>query len=146
MEPRIAVTVPDAEYFRDLVPCMAACPVHTDAGAYVRAIAEGRDREAYDTAAAPNPLVSVCGRVCAHPCEEACRRGKLDQPIAIRALKRYVCERYGVESIHAEPPQPAPDRRAARIAVVGGGPAGISCAHYLVRWGYRVTLFDVAPR
>ena len=145
--PDVRVDVPDAEYFRNLVPCMAACPVHTDAGAYVRAIAEGRYREAYETAARPNPFVSVCGRICAHPCETACRRGNLDEPVSIRGLKRYVCERYGVESIRAEPPRPFPEPETGRpkIAIVGGGPAGIACAHYLLRWGYRVALFDVAP-
>ena len=86
------------EWFDANVPCTQACPVLTNAGRYVAAIAAGDDRLAYDIARLPNPFASICGRVCAAPCEIACRRGAIDQPIAIRALKRYVCERFGVES------------------------------------------------
>ena len=85
-------------YYDRNIPCLAACPVHTNAGAYVAAIAEGDDLTAYLTARLPNPFASVCGRVCAAPCEDACRRGEIDRPIAIRALKRFVTEQYGVES------------------------------------------------
>src|SRR5579871_6408002 len=93
--------VPDAQWLADNEPCRAACPVHTDAGAYVTAIAEGRFLDAYLIARAPNPFASICGRVCAAPCESACRRGTVDAPIAIRALKRFVTERFGVESFAA---------------------------------------------
>src|ERR1035441_6120816 len=79
-------------------PCMMACPAGTNAGRYVSLIAEGRFAEAYSYARDPNPLASVCGRVCAHPCETACRRGAIDRPISIRALKRFLTERYGPES------------------------------------------------
>ena len=82
------------------MPCTRACPVLTNAGRYVAAIAAGDDELAYRIARLPNPFPSICGRVCAAPCEIACRRGSIDQPIAIRALKRYVCERFGVESGH----------------------------------------------
>ncbi|MGZ4727098.1 MAG: hypothetical protein ACXWB2_05215, partial [Acidimicrobiales bacterium] len=91
-------SVPDARWLWDNEPCRAACPVHTDAGAYVVAIAEGRFRDAYLTARGPNPFASICGRVCAAPCEAACRRGTVDAPVSIRALKRFVTEQYGVES------------------------------------------------
>jgi NADPH-dependent glutamate synthase beta subunit-like oxidoreductase/NAD-dependent dihydropyrimidine dehydrogenase PreA subunit len=139
-------------YWETNFPCRAACPVHTNAGGYVALIAQGRYREAYLLARGPNPFASICGRVCAHPCEAACRRGGIDQPIAIRALKRVVTERFGVESAatHAEvlaaverPRPPAPD--AGRVAVVGAGPAGLSCAHDLALMGHRVTVFDAAP-
>ena len=76
-------------------PCMMACPAGTNAGRYVALIAEGRFEEAYRYARDPNPLASICGRVCAHPCETACRRGEIDSPIQIRALKRLLTERYG---------------------------------------------------
>src|SRR6202158_6588613 len=82
--------VPDSQWLWDNEPCRAACPVHTDAGAYVVAIAEGRDRDAYLIARAPNPFASICGRVCAAPCEAACRRGTGDAPGAIRGLERFV--------------------------------------------------------
>ena len=88
----------DLEWLESNVPCMQACPVHTQAGRYVALIAEGKFEEAYRYARGPNPLASVCGRVCGHPCETACRRGQLDTPISIRALKRFVTERHGPES------------------------------------------------
>lgn len=93
-----SVTTPDLEYWKSQIKCQAACPVHTDARGYVRAIADGDFKRAYLIARGPNPLASICGRVCGAPCESACRRGDFDQPIAIRALKRFVCERYGSES------------------------------------------------
>ena len=86
------------EFYDENIPCLAACPVHTNAGMYVAAIADGEDELAYLTARLPNPFASVCGRVCAAPCEDACRRGKIDRPIAIRALKRFVTEQYGPET------------------------------------------------
>lgn len=90
--------LPTDDDYRGLVRCQAACPVGTDARAYVRAIAEGDFERAYLIARGPNPLASICGRVCGAPCETACRRGAFDEPIAIRALKRAATERFGVES------------------------------------------------
>ncbi len=126
---------------------MAACPVHTEAGRYVALIEEGRYNEAYRVARRPNPFASICGRICAAPCEPACRRGKLDQPIAIRALKRFVCERYGVESmVDLEKLKEVFGRtvkkNGIKIAVIGAGPAGLSCAHDLALLGYDVTVFE----
>ena len=89
--------VPDRIYWKDQIKCQAACPVHTDARGYVRAIAEGNHELAYLIARSPNPLASICGRVCGAPCELSCRRGDIDKPIAIRALKRFACERSGSE-------------------------------------------------
>jgi formate dehydrogenase beta subunit len=148
-----SAVVPTFQYFLDLVPCRAACPVRTNAGAYVRAIAEGDTARGYDVARAPNPLASICGRICAHPCETKCRRGVIDQPISIRALKRVVTERHGVENTIGALPLPlrplalavAKSAGPARIAVVGAGPAGVSCAHDLALLGYAVTLLDAAP-
>jgi NADPH-dependent glutamate synthase beta subunit-like oxidoreductase len=148
-----AAVVPGFQYFLDLVPCRTGCPVHTNAGGYVRAVAEWDTARGYGIARAPNPLASTCGRICAHPCETKCRRGKIDQPISIRALKRVVTERHGVESPLGTSPAPlvplglAAKRgaAAARVAVVGAGPAGISCAHDLALLGYSVTVFDAAP-
>ena len=128
-------------------PCMAACPVHTEAGRYVALIEEGRYNEAYRVARRPNPFASICGRICAAPCEPACRRGKLDQPIAIRALKRFVCERYGVESMVdleklKEVFGKTVKKNGIKVAVIGAGPAGLSCAHDLALLGYDVTVFE----
>ena len=127
--------------------CMMGCPVHTEAGRYVNLIAEGRYEEAYRVARAPNPFASICGRICAAPCEDVCRRGKLDQPIAIRALKRFVTERFGVESLidviklqELFRTQIKPIDK--KVAIVGAGPAGLSCAHDLALLGYQVTVFE----
>ena len=144
--------VPSFQYFLDLVPCRSGCPVRTNAGGYVRAVAEWDTARGYDIARAPNPLASVCGRICAHPCESRCRRGAIDQPISIRALKRTLTERHGVENALTQRPVLARplgiavtrDGAPARIAVVGGGPAGLSCSHDLALLGYSVTLFDAA--
>jgi NADPH-dependent glutamate synthase beta subunit-like oxidoreductase/ferredoxin len=94
----VNVTIPDIRYWKEQIKCQAACPVHTDARGYVRAIADGQDELAYLIARGPNPLASLCGRICGAPCEMACRRGDYDKPIAIRALKRYVCDRFGPEA------------------------------------------------
>jgi NADPH-dependent glutamate synthase beta subunit-like oxidoreductase/NAD-dependent dihydropyrimidine dehydrogenase PreA subunit len=131
-------------------PCKWACPVHTEAGKYVTLIAEGRYREAYAVARRPNPLASICGRICAAPCETVCRRGELDAPIAIRALKRFVTEKFGVESmmdfsVLSEIYGRREDRYTEKVAVIGSGPAGLACAHDLALRGYPVTIFEAAP-
>src|SRR6266545_2781402 len=143
--------IPDARWLWENEPCRAACPVHTDAGAYVTAIAQGRYRDAYLIARQPNPFPSICGRVCAAPCETACRRGKLDAPIAIRALKRFVSERFGVESfggsaVWHEAHGPVPPATHPSVGVVGGGPAGLSAAHDLRLAGHPVTLYEAHDR
>ncbi len=94
----VEVEIPDDGYWRRQIKCQDACPVGTDARGYIRAIARGDFEEAYLIARAPNPLASICGRVCGAPCEAACRRGSIDQPISIRALKRFVTERFGPEA------------------------------------------------
>lgn len=122
-----------------------ACPAGTNAGRYVSLIAEGRFEEAYRYARDPNPMASVCGRVCAHPCETACRRGEIDRPIQIRALKRFLTERYGPESRHPLEIRRAPAVKLPhRVAIVGSGPVGLSAAHDLARMGYSVTIFEAA--
>ncbi len=94
----LQVEIPDLDYWKRLINCQDACPVHTDSRGYVRAIAEGQDELSYLIARGPNPLASICGRVCGAPCEDACRRGDIDQPISIRALKRFVCDQFGPEA------------------------------------------------
>ncbi|HEX9122054.1 MAG TPA: FAD-dependent oxidoreductase [Actinomycetota bacterium] len=139
-----------AQWLDDNVPCTRACPVLTNAGRYVSAIAAGEYESAYLIARMPNPFPSICGRVCAAPCEAACRRGYIDQPIAIRALKRFACEHGGVESAQAErlwrEAVEMMPRRDERVAVVGAGPAGLACAHDLAAYGYRPVVFDAADR
>jgi formate dehydrogenase (NADP+) beta subunit len=136
----------DLEWLESNFPCMQACPVHTQAGRYVALIAQGRYEEAYRYARTPNPFASICGRVCGHPCEPACRRGQFDMPISIRALKRFVTERYGPESrnpINMFNGKREPER-PEKVAVIGSGPAGMSAAHDLALLGYQVTVFEAA--
>ena len=92
------VEIPTVDYWKQQIKCQSACPVHTDARGYVRAIAQGDHEKAYMIARAPNPLASICGRICGAPCEAACRRGDLDEAVSIRALKRFVTEKFGAES------------------------------------------------
>lgn len=140
--------VEELSYYDRNIPCLAACPVHTNAGAYVAAIADGDDLTAYLTARLPNPFASVCGRVCAAPCEDACRRGEIDTPIAIRALKRFVTEKHGVEagSTLAAAHMPVGPDRERSVGVVGGGPAGMACAHDLRMQGYAVTVYEATKQ
>lgn len=179
---QLSVRVPDADHHKNLISCQVACPVHTDARGYVRAIAEGRFEEAYLIARGPNPFASICGRICGAPCETACRRGKVprvdddgffvgsDRPIAIRALKRFACEKAGpdvrdvqgvLESIKDFVPPVAADAeemaamlRSAiegrfemaegqKIAIIGAGPAGLSAAHDLALMGFAPTVFEL---
>jgi formate dehydrogenase beta subunit len=143
------MTIGPLQFYDENIPCLAACPIHTNAGAYVAAIADGEDEFAYLTARLPNPFASVCGRVCAAPCEDACRRGEIDRPIAIRALKRFVTEKYGVEAgsdTYKEVAAPPAVERPQSIGIVGGGPAGLSAAHDLRRLGYKVTVYEAANR
>ncbi len=98
----VRAKAPDLSAWQRQVKCQTGCPVRTDAGRYVQLIAEGRLEDAFLVARSPNPFASVCGRVCAAPCEDACRRGAIDAPVSIRALKRYVTERFGVESIRPD--------------------------------------------
>jgi len=157
------VEAPDLAYYQRAIRCQAACPVRTDARGYVTAIAAGDTELAYRLARESNPFASVCGRICAAPCEEACRRGFLDAPIAIRPLKRFVTERHGVESarpVGADSPPGSsatqhdrsalkrlaatPGRRLGRVAVVGSGPAGLGAAHDLALLGHQVTVFEAS--
>ncbi len=146
--------IPDAErYWVEQVKCRVGCPVFTDACGYVTAVAEGRDRDAYQIARATNPFVSICGRICGAPCEAACRRGSVDAPVSIRAIKRWACELYGNETGTAEHYHRYVDERMQlpkgnypeKIAVIGSGVGGLTVAHDLVRAGYKVTVFESNP-
>src|SRR6516162_9059520 len=123
----LSVRLPDVHDWKGQVKCQAGCPVSTDAGRYVQLIAEGRDEEAYLVARAPNPFASVCGRVCAAPCEDACRRGAIDAPISIRALKRFLTEQYGVESVRPD----TQDRLRETLVTEGNRYAGHLPVHPL---------------
>ncbi len=162
------VFLPDLLHWQKQVKCQAACPIHTDAGRYVQLIAEGKYKEAYFVARAPNPFASVCGRVCAAPCEDFCRRGSIDKPVTIRALKRFLTEKYGVESLYPDTQDELfendfdaednklfwhlptlakvrkSDVRDKKVAIIGAGPAGLACAHDLALIGYKVVIFEAS--
>jgi len=145
MQKRFSNKTVDRDWLNTNFPCMMACPAHTNAGRYVALIAEGRFEEAYRFARDPNPLASICGRVCAHPCETACRRGEIDRPIQIRALKRFLTERHGPESRNFKPNSAEKQPKLPfKVAVIGAGPVGLSAAHDLALMGYPVTIFEAA--
>jgi NADH-quinone oxidoreductase subunit F len=123
-----------------IAPCQEACPAGTDAGRYVGLVAAGRYDDAYAVAAEVNPFPSVCGWICTAPCEVACRRDVLDEPIAIRTIKRFAVEHGKLPAV----PPPA-TKRPERVAIVGGGPAGMSAAYYLARLGYSVSVMEAMP-
>jgi len=122
-----------------LSPCEAACPLGMDVPNYIIAIAQGNIKQALSIIRESNPLPSVCGRVCHHPCEEECNRKVVDSPVAIEWLKRYAAD-WG----NGEKPSPVPRTREERVAIVGSGPAGLTAAHDLVKKGYGVTIFEAA--
>jgi len=124
-------------------PCQHTCPVGINIPKYVAHIADGEYKEAVDTIRERNPFPAICGRICHHPCEFRCRRGELDDPVDIRALKRFAADRYF--DYAPEEPEPFPQTQSQRVAVVGAGPTGLSCAYFLAQTGYPVTVFEALP-
>jgi len=124
-------------------PCHYICPIGQEASTYIALIAWGRYREAYDVILRDNPLPSVCGRVCHHPCEKVCRAGETGEPISIRALKRFVmgwAEKEGISS-DLRPAEPRRDK----VAIIGSGPAGLTAGYDLALKGFRPTIFESLP-
>ncbi len=122
-----------------LSPCEAACPLHMDVPNYIIAISQGNIKEALSIIRESNPLPSVCGRVCHHPCEDECNRKVVDSPVAIEWLKRYAAD-WG----NSAKPSRVPRTREEKVAIVGSGPAGLTAAHDLVKKGYGVTIFEAS--
>lgn len=120
--------------------CQHACPAGIDVPNYVAAIATGKYEKAVEIIRERNPFPAVCGRICIHPCELKCRRGELDEPVAIRSLKRFASDWY-MDHI-AKAKEPFPVTRDQKAAVVGAGPAGLTCAYFLAKMGYQVTVFE----
>ena len=124
-------------------PCQRTCPAGIDIPAYISSIREGDYQGAVAVIKETNPLPLTCGRVCPHPCEDTCRLGKVADPVNINHLKRFVADYEMRGGLHATPYQAPPTGR--RVAIVGGGPAGLSCAYYLARFGHSPTIFEAMP-
>ncbi len=172
-EQRFEVEIPDASYWKTQINCLSRCPVNTDARGYIQAIERGDFEAAYLIARAPNPLASICGRICGSPCELACRRGQIDSPLSIRALKRIVTEELAFKS-DIRPgldPKTKRERLIARfsryrsgsitdvaaladrgrddaapalsVGIIGSGPAGLACAHDLAVLGHKPVIYEM---
>jgi len=126
-------------------PCQHTCPVGINIPKYVAQIAAGEYLEAVNTIRERNPFPAICGRICHHPCEGRCRRGELDDPVAIRALKRFAADWYFDHVEELPPPERFPQTQSQKVAVVGAGPTGLSCAYFLAQMGYPVTVFEALP-
>ncbi|MGB2800244.1 MAG: FAD-dependent oxidoreductase [Dehalococcoidia bacterium] len=126
-------------------PCQHTCPVGINIPKYVAHIAAGEYLESVETIRERNPFPAICGRICHHPCEGRCRRGELDESVAIRALKRYAADWYFDHVGELPEPEPFPQTQSQKVAVVGAGPCGLSCAYFLAQMGYPVTVFEALP-
>ncbi|MCP4681926.1 MAG: FAD-dependent oxidoreductase [Desulfobacterales bacterium] len=120
--------------------CQHACPAGIDVPSYVAAISCGNYKQAIDIIRERNPFPAVCGRICIHPCETKCRRGELDQAVAIRTLKRFASDWYFEHIGMADTPYPVTHKQ--KVAIVGAGPAGLTCAYFLSKMGYKTTVFE----
>ena len=125
-------------------PCQNTCPAGVDVPIYIDLIRQGRYADAYEEIMRENPLPVVCGRVCNHPCESKCRRAQLDDPLAIRELKRFAAD-YAVSLNGRKPRATRKDATGKKVGIVGGGPAGLTAAYYLALQGHSVTIYEALP-
>jgi len=128
---------------RGIPPCSAACPAGVNVQGYVALVSQGKFEEAIELIRKDNPFPAVCGRVCFHPCESECERNKVDTPISINAIKRFVAD-YELRK-RKRKPQPTSQTHKEKVAVIGSGPAGLTAAYHLVKMGYPVTVFESLP-
>jgi formate dehydrogenase major subunit len=133
----------DASWLQCNIECQEACPVGTNCRGYLNLAAEGRFEEGYILSREPNPVAAMCSYVCSAPCERACRRGDIDRPLAIRAMKRFLVEWHEASGIPDVMPHITPRRE--RVAVIGAGPSGLAVSRELAVKGYQVDVFDSLP-
>ena len=122
------------------LPCETMCPAHVNIPAYIALTGEGDYAGAINMIRKDNPYPTACALICEHPCERRCRRALIDAPVNIRGIKKFA-----VDSLHADQvavPAPGPDT-GRRVAVIGGGPSGMTCAYYLAQMGHGVTVFEM---
>jgi len=134
----------DIKETRPYSPCRAACPAHTDAQAYISLIAQGRYNEAFEVITAPNPIATVCSMICHHPCEQACRRCGIDEPLSVRHLKRFAIEQS--KDYRRAKRRLAEKTRGKSIGIIGSGPSGLTAARDLADLGYGVTIYERHPQ
>jgi NADH-quinone oxidoreductase subunit F len=125
-------------------PCQSACPASVDVPGFVSLIAEKRYAEALALHRDRNPFASVCARVCFHTCEDKCRRGSLDEAVAIRGVKRFMAEQE--VTVQLPDVRDSEENAKRKVAIVGAGPAGLSCGYFLARLGYKPKIFEAEPR
>lgn len=128
---------------RQTVPCVTLCPAHVNVPAYIALAEEGRLAEAVKMIRKDNPFPTACALVCEHPCEERCRRTMVDAPVNIRGIKKYIVDTVAADSVETPAPLPATGKR---VAVVGAGPSGLTCAYFLGLMGHSVTVFERRSR
>ena len=128
---------------RQTVPCVTRCPAHVNVPAYIALAEEGRIAEAVKMIRKDNPFPTACALVCEHPCEERCRRTMVDAPVNIRGIKKYIVDTVAADSVETPAPLPATGKR---VAVVGAGPSGLTCAYFLALMGHAVTVFERRSR
>ena len=128
---------------RSTAPCKATCPAHVSIQGFIALMNQGKHAEALKLFKQEHPFPGSCGRVCHHPCEAACTRGDADEPVAIQYLHRYLAQ-LDFDSDEIFIPEIA-DKRDEKIAIVGSGPAGLTCAYYMAQKGYSVTIFEKLP-
>ncbi len=133
----------DIKETRPYSPCRAACPAHTDVQAYVGLIAQGRYNEAFEVITSVNPIASVCSMICHHPCEQACRRCAIDEPLAVRHLKRFAIEKSA--DYRRNKRRLVEKTKGKSVGIIGSGPSGLTAANDLANFGYNVTIYERHP-
>ncbi len=124
-------------------PCQVACPANIDIPTFISLIGQKKYREAIDVIRKDNPFPWICGLVCTHPCEKSCVRGKIDKPVSIMSLKSFVAEAALSIGEYQNPKKLPPNGK--KVCIIGGGPAGLTCAYFLALWGYEVTIIEALP-